>query len=47
MREQSEDYNNPYVIGIFKGYTIQMKDMDRLYFSRLFWIPNVTILDLQ
>lgn len=47
MREQSETYQIPYVIGMFKGQTIQMKDMDMLYYSRTFWIPNVTTQDLH
>ena len=47
MREQSEIYLAHNVVGMFKGNTIQMKNMDMLFYSRPFWIPNVTVQDLK
>lgn len=46
-RNYSEYYTTPYVIGTFKNQTIQMRNMDMLFYSRPFYIPNVTTQDLH
>lgn len=47
MRDYSTVYGMPNMIGEFKGNAIFMKDMDRLYYTKKFYLSNVTVQDLH
>lgn len=44
--ESSVYYNEHLAVGMFKNNTIYMEDMDMLYKSKVFYIPNVVVSDL-
>lgn len=46
-REYSDEYNEKYVMGEFKGDKVLMNELEQFYWSRRFWIPNVTTQDLH
>lgn len=46
MSNSSIYYNEPFAIGMFKNKTVYMEDMDLLYKSKVFYIPNVAVTDL-
>ncbi|MBO5386914.1 MAG: hypothetical protein J6A59_02050 [Lachnospiraceae bacterium] len=48
-REYSQYYgeDKPGIMGEFKGAQVLLKDMDYLFWSRKFWIPNATTQDLH
>ena len=45
-REYSESYRMYQVMSSFKNKYVQMKDLEYLYWSRVFWIPNFTVQDI-
>lgn len=45
-REYSESYRIYQVMSSFKNKYVQMKDLEYLYWSRKFWIPNFTVQDI-
>lgn len=46
-QDHSAYYNEPYIMGEFKNAKVKLKDMDYLFHSRKFWIPNATTQDLH
>lgn len=46
-RNHSETYGTPYIMGTFKGQTVQMTNLEKLFHSRPFYIPNATTQDLH
>ena len=47
MRDYSTIYGMQNMLGEFKGSPIFMKDMDRLYYTKKFYLSNVTVQDLH
>ncbi|MBD5508823.1 MAG: hypothetical protein HDR05_12470 [Lachnospiraceae bacterium] len=47
MRDYSTVYGMVNMIGEFKGSPILMKDMDRLYYTKKFYLSNITVQDLH
>ena len=47
MRDYSAAYGSKGIIGIFKSNQILMKDMDRLYYTKKFYLSNITVQDLH
>ena len=47
MRDYSAAYGVKNMIGQFKGSAILMKDMDRLYYTKKFYLSNITVQDLH
>ena len=47
-REYSESWgeDNPEVLASFKGSTVRMHELEYLYWTRKFWIPNFTVQDI-
>lgn len=46
-QDHSSYYNEPCIMGEFKNAKVKLKDMDYLFHSRKFWIPNATTQDLH
>jgi hypothetical protein len=47
MATRSTAYSEDYVIGQFKGANVKMKDMDKLYYTKNYYVTNVTVQDLH
>lgn len=46
-KNYSDKYNKDNEIGMFKGYDIYMDEMNMLFWSQHFYIPNATVDDLR
>lgn len=47
MRDFSGAYGSINVLGTFKGMPVLMKDMDRLYYTKKFYLSNISVQDLH
>lgn len=47
VHDYSSAYGSKYVLGEFKGNPVLMKDMDILYYTKKFYLSNVTTQDLH
>lgn len=47
-RNYSENWgpDNPEIMAVFKGSTVAMHNLEYFYWTRRFWIPNLTVQDL-
>ena len=46
-KNRSDKYNKDNEIGMFKGYEIYMDEMNMIFWSQRFYIPNATVDDLR